>query len=212
MAINLTKGKRINLKKEDNSKLEEFFVGANWGMIKTEEKGFFGKLFGGDGKKSVDLDLAALLFDENKELVKSVYFGELKTDGIVHSGDDLTGDEEADENDNEVISINLKKVKKEVKYIVFTLNSFNGVKFNDIPYAGVRLYEGKIAGKPEKIFATYKVNNTEDFNNKVSLILGVLIKENGDWDFKALGIATNDRKLSDIKINLQNNFDKLILS
>ena len=218
MAISLKKGQRINLKKEDNSKLEKFFVGANWGMIKKlKEPGFFSKLLGEKGPvektEAVDLDLAALLYNENKKLVEKVYFGNLHYKGIVHSGDDLTGDETQDEKDNEVISINLSEVPGNVKYIIFTLNSYNGVRFDKIPYANIRLYEGDKPGIPKKIFATYKVNNTPEFNEKLSLLLGALIKnDNGVWDFKALGIPVNDRRLENIIDDLHSNFDKLILS
>ena len=210
MAISLKKGQRINLKKEDNSNLTNFCVGANWGMIERKPGGFLSKLFsGGSNKKAVDLDLSALLYDENHKLLNKIFFGNLKTRGIVHSGDDLTGDETQDENDNEVIEINLNNVEDNVKYIIFTLNSYNGVKFDEIPYANIRLYEGT-PGNPKKVFSTFKVNNTPEFISKLSLLLGVLIKENNNWTFKALGIPTDDRRLQNIIGNLNQNFDKLI--
>ena len=51
MAVNLVKGQKISLKKENGSSLNSFCVGANWGKI--EKKGFFGGL----KKEAVDFDL-----------------------------------------------------------------------------------------------------------------------------------------------------------
>jgi stress response protein SCP2 len=57
--------------------------------------------FGG-GSADIDLDASVILFDENKQVVDVVYFGQLRSkDGsIVHSGDNLTG---AGDGDDEVI-------------------------------------------------------------------------------------------------------------
>ena len=48
MAIDLQKGQRINLKKENGSDLQNVCVGVNWGVI--EKKGWFG----GVSKEAVD--------------------------------------------------------------------------------------------------------------------------------------------------------------
>ena len=54
MAINLIKGQKISLAKDDGERLQSFCVGANWGAI--TEKGFFR-----DKIKPVDLDLSAAI-------------------------------------------------------------------------------------------------------------------------------------------------------
>jgi len=217
MAISLKKGQKVNLKKEDGNKLENFYVGANWGMItEIKEPGFLGKLFGAEPRKvkySVDLDLAAILYDKDKKLYNVIFFNNLKGKGIQHSGDDLTGDEEKDEEDNEVIEVKLNEVPEEVNYIIFTLNSYNGVEFDKIPYANIRLYEGEKPGKPKEVFVTYKVDSVPEFKGKLSLILGALIrKENGEWDFKAIGKPTEDKRLNNIVNTINTKFDELILS
>ena len=56
MAINLVKGQKISLAKDDGGHLHSFCVGVNWGAI--TEKGFFR-----DKIKPVDLDLSAAMFD-----------------------------------------------------------------------------------------------------------------------------------------------------
>ena len=50
MAIRLEKGQRINLEKNNGSKLTSFCVGCNWGAI--EKKTFFGL-----SKETIDVDL-----------------------------------------------------------------------------------------------------------------------------------------------------------
>ena len=86
MAISLIKGQKISLKKDDGSSLVNFCVGANWGAI--SKKG----LFGNTKIVPVDLDLSLACFDENKNLQNVIYFNNKSASGIVHSGDDLTGD------------------------------------------------------------------------------------------------------------------------
>ncbi|CZE45722.1 TerD family protein [Campylobacter geochelonis] len=191
MAVNLIKGQKISLKKDDGSNLVNFCVGANWGAI--SEKGFFR-----DKVVPVDLDLSLALFDTNKRLCDIVYFGKKSAPGIFHSGDDLTGDVDGDDGlDNEVISIDLNRVETKVEQIFFVLNSYNQVEFNKIPFASIRLYEGTPT-RVSKVFATYNVANDHTFAYKVSMILGKLYKRNNEWKFSAIGEPTSDRKLEDL--------------
>ena len=190
MAVNLVKGQKISLKKENGSDLTSFCVGANWGKI--EKKGFFGGL----KKEAVDLDLSAALFDSNKQLVDVVYYGNLQVSGVKHSGDDLVGDDEDDGLDNEVIQVNLPQLNPNVEQVVFILNSFKGQDFATIPYASIRLYEGT-PDRVNEVFATYEVAKEPQFAGYVSMILGKLYKRNGEWKFSAIGEPTKDRKLQD---------------
>ena len=190
MAVNLVKGQKISLKKDDGSALNSFCVGANWGAI--EKKGFFGTK-----KVAVDLDLSAALFDSNKNLAGVVYFGELQAPGIKHSGDDLTGGIDGDDGlDNEVIEVNLSQIPANIEQVVFILNSYKGQDFATIPFASIRLYEGT-PDRVNSVVATYNVANDPKFANHVSMILGKLYKRNGEWKFSAIGDATQDRKLQD---------------
>ena len=111
MAINLIKGQKISLAKDDGERLQSFCVGANWGAI--TEKGFFR-----DKIKPVDLDLSAAIFDFNKQLCDIVYFGKKSAPGIFHSGDDLVGDIGGDDGlDNEIISVDLARLNANVEQI-----------------------------------------------------------------------------------------------
>ncbi len=189
MAINLAKGQKINLKKDNGSNLNSFCIGANWGAIET--KG----LFGGKKKKAVDLDLSAGVFDSNKNLSQVVYFGNLKTAGVTHSGDDTTGDMDGDDGlDNEVIQINLNQIPADIENIVFVLNSYQGQDFATVPFASIRLYEGT-PSRVNEIVATYNIASDTKFAGFVSMILGKLYRRNGEWKFSAIGEPTRDAKL-----------------
>ena len=190
-SINLKKGQRINLKKDDNTQLSSFCVGANWGVIK--KTGFLGRV----KIEPVDLDLSAMIFDDYDKLVDLVYFGNLRSLGVVHYGDDLTGDTDGDDGlDNEVIYINLEQFSVDIKQVVFVLNSYNHQDFSIIPFASIRLYE-RTADKVNKVFATYNIANDSKYAGHVSMVLGKLYKKNRQWKFKAIGEPTRDSELKD---------------
>jgi len=188
MAINLAKGQKINLKKSNGNDLNSFCVGANWGAI--DKKGLFGTK-----KVAVDLDLSAGIFDANKNLKETIYYGKLKSAGISHSGDDLTGDIDGDDGlDNEVIEINLSAIPSDIDNIVFVLNSFKGQDFATIPFASIRLYEGT-PSRVNEVVATYNIASDAEFAGFVSMILGKLYRRNGEWKFSAIGEPTRDANL-----------------
>lgn len=199
MAINLVKGQKIDLKKDNGSALNSFCVGANWGAI--ESKGFFGSK-----KVSVDLDLSVGLFDSAKNLSKVVYFGNLQEQGITHSGDDLTGDVDGDDGlDNEVINVNLSNIDANVDQVVFILNSFKGQDFATIPFASIRLYEGT-SERVDEVVAKYNIASDSKYAGYVSMVLGKLYRRNGAWKFSAIGEPTQDKKLEDTLRSVQQKF------
>jgi len=188
--INLVKGQKIDLKKSSSS-LDSICLGLNWGMIKT--KGFFG----GIKKKSVDLDASCAIFDKDKNLLDTVYFGNLKSQGIQHSGDDLSGDEDGDDGlDNEIIYIDLKNLNSKYDQIIFILNSFQGDDFATIPFATIRLYEGTFK-KVDNIIANFDIAQDSKFSGHISMIMGKLYKQDDEWKFSAIGEPTQDRNLKD---------------
>lgn len=200
MAVSLVKGQKISLKKDGGGNLVNFCVGANWGAITTTS------LLGNKKIQPVDLDLSVALFDSSKKLCGLVYFGNKDESGIHHSGDDLVGDTDGDDGlDNEVVSIDLSRVNSSVNDIVFIINSYNHIKFNDIPFASIRLYEGT-ASRVNSVFATYNIANDSSFHGKEAMVLGKLYKKNGEWKFSAIGEATNDRDIN----QLVNNLDRFL--
>ena len=174
MAINLSKGQKIDLRKETGEKLTNFCVGVNWGAIETIKKGLFGS------KKiieDVDLDLSCIMTDNAGNLIDYIYspdyngflqrnnlpLGKLTSvDGSLrHSGDDRKGDQGGDDGlDNEIITVDLNKVNTTVEKIFFFINIYlnqgQSFDFSHIPYAKIRMYEGT-STKVNKVFSNYDI-------------------------------------------------------
>ena len=207
MAIRLEKGQRINLEKSNGTKLTQFCVGCNWGAVMGKK--FFGLM---NKVIDVDLDLSCLLFDAEGNPVDHIYSplyrlaehntglpnGKLDTiDGALHhTGDDLTGDQGGDDGlDNEIITVDLKKVDSRVNSIVFFLNIYNNSEysgdFSGIPYAYIRMFEGTPTYVKE-VFAQYDVATRTDCVGMRGLVLGKLYRRNGDWKFAAIGESFTD--------------------
>ncbi|WP_281324342.1 TerD family protein [Flavobacterium sp. IMCC34518] len=202
MAINLQKGQRINLVKSSGSTLQNICVGINWGAI--EKKGFFGNT----KKEAVDLDASCALYDDNKNLLEVIYFGNLRSkDGsIAHSGDDLTGDLGGDDGlDNEIITLDFSKLNPSVSNVAFVLNSFQGHDFGTIPFASIRIYEGTPT-RVNEVFATFDIANGSGFAGHVSMVMGVFYKKNNEWKFNAIGEPTRDKKLEQTLSTVTNQY------
>jgi tellurium resistance protein TerZ len=202
MAINLQKGQRINLEKENGTKLQSICVGINWGAI--EKKGWLG----GVKKEAVDLDASCAIYDDNKRLLEIVYFGNLrsKDSAVMHSGDDLTGDMGGDDGlDNEVITLNFPMLNPSASHVAFVLNSFRGHDFGTIPFASIRIYEGT-PSRVNSVFATFDIANGANFAGHVSMVMGVFYKRNNEWKFNAIGEPTKDKKLEETVITVTNKY------
>jgi len=174
MAIKLTKGGNISLKKEA-PELTEAVLGLGWGQ--KEKKGFFG------GKKmvSIDLDASCLMFDSQKELTDAIWWKQLKSqDGsVTHSGDDLTGGGQGG-TPNEEIVVRLNKIPANVQSLVFTVNSFSSETFDGIPDAFCVLKDNKSGS----VIAQY--NLSVQGGGYTGLVIAMLYRSKGEWKFKAL--------------------------
>jgi tellurium resistance protein TerZ len=204
MAINLTKGQRIDLRKSNGTTLTNFCVGVNWGAIESKS------LWGLSKKvQDVDLDLSCILLNANGDPCDHMYSplyrvdvlqkfglpaGKLITsDGAMrHSGDDRAGDQGGDDGlDNEIITVDLSKINPEVTQIFFFLNNAGQEDFSQIPYAKIRMYEGTTTHVKEE-FASYNVSAEAQFAGKKAIIMGKLYKKDTEWKFNAIGDPTDD--------------------
>ena len=222
MVINLQKGQRVNLAKENGAELREFCVGCNWGMIPTGrtitkviKKGRLG--FGRKTEKipelkAVDLDLSCIMLDGGKEMVDYIYSpmytkewlagyhlpkGKLfsKDGALNHSGDDLQGDAGGDDGlDIEIITVNLSRVRNNIREIFFFLNNVGPEDFSQIPYASIRMYEGT-PQRVDNVYAIYDVAAIPQYKGKRALVMGKLYRSREQWRFAAIGDAFEDRNL-----------------
>jgi tellurium resistance protein TerZ len=190
MALNLTKGTSLNLIKENGHRMTQFSVGLNWGTIPKRS-------FWGTRQEAVDLDGSVALFDAQNRCIDTIYYRQLLSmdKAVRHSGDELTGDSNGDDKkDNEVITLDLLKLNPSVQQAVFILNSYKGQDFATIPYAYTRLYEGN-SQRTIKSFAEFNVAADPKYQGYVSMIMGKLYKEKGEWHFKTIGEPTQDTTL-----------------
>lgn len=225
MAINLTKGQRINLEKESGTKLTHFCVGCNWGAVTKPT--FFGL-----SKKivDVDLDLSCLMFDADGKTIDHIYsplyrFGDRnvglpngKLDSLDralhHTGDDRAGDQDGDDGlDNEIITVDLSLVSPMVHRIVFFLNIYTDPNtefqgdFSEIPYASIRMFEGT-PNRVDKVFASYNVATKGNCHNMRSLVMGALYRRGTDWKFGAIGDAFPDRNIIELIGRVMRSYNK----
>ncbi|MNK14658.1 Stress response protein SCP2 [compost metagenome] len=204
MAINLTKGQKIDLRKDNGDTLTNFCIGVNWGAIET--KGFFGLT---KNVQNIDLDLSCILIDESNNICDHLYSplyrvevlqqfglpkGKLLTsdNAMKHTGDDLEGDKGGDDGiDNEIITVDLSRINSNVSQIFFFLNNAGREDFSQIPYAKIRMYEGTPT-RVNSVFASYNVSAEPQYAGKQSIIMAKLYKRNGEWKFSAIGDPTED--------------------
>jgi len=182
MKLDLEKGMVLDLSK-DNQQLTNILLWVDWWKIET--KWFFWKSL-----KDVDLDLSVTLLDDNKNEIDTIYYGKLSAQWIKHAWDDLEWDDEADDSDNEQISIDLKSINSNTKYIVAHLVSYSWDELDKLPYATARVYDH--SNNDDKL-AEFKLTELWEFKGKKGVLLWVFYKDNSEWKFKALGTPLNER-------------------
>lgn len=194
MAINLVKGQKIDLTK-NNSSLDKLIVGLGWDAVTQPAKGLLG-LFSG-GNPDIDIDASVFMLRNDKFVANNdlIYFGNLKSKcgGVIHTGDNLTGEGDGDD---EQIIIHLSKIPYDVNKLVVVINIYNCIKrkqhFGMIKNAFVRVADGKTG----KNIAVY--NLTENYTGSTGVIVAEVYRHNEEWKFSAIGQGTNDASLLDM--------------
>jgi stress response protein SCP2 len=124
-----------------------------------------------------------------------IYFGNLKSkDGSVqHSGDNLTGDGDGDD---EQVMVELNRVPASVQKLVFVVNIYDCVKrkqhFGMIRNAFIRVVS------PSNGQEMIRYNLSDDYSGKTSLVVGEIYRHNAEWKFAAVGTGTNPAGLSEV--------------
>ena len=137
------------------------YVGLGWNL----QKGF-----------NFDLDASILTFDVKNNLLEIIYHKNLqsKNGSIVHKGDNKTGEGEGDD---EILSIDFRKLDNNVMTIAVVVNSFKGNSLINILDGFIRLYDND---KP------IGVNILENCPDCVGLFLGLFRKRDKTWFFEAI--------------------------
>ena len=191
MAINLTKGQRISLTK-DNPGLKQIMCGLGWDVA-PRSGGFFG------GNKQFDLDSSVICLNADKKLTDLkdlVYFGNLRhsSSAIAHQGDSLTG---AGEGDDEIINIDLPLIPANIAHLIFAINIYKCDQrrqdFGMVENAFVRLVNR--ANNQE--LARYNLSGSE-YKGMTGMILAEVYRHNDEWKMAALGNGFKISTLADI--------------
>lgn len=215
MAINLSKGQGISLKKEEQV-LKTIKLGCGWKASKgyytkveevteTIRKGFLGL----GGKETVtrqverriptgDIDIdASVLAYRNGSLVGKCYFGNQTMIGngnviAKSSGDNLVGS--TGKKDDETITINIDKIGDfaDTLYLVLNIYGANERKqhFNMVDNSYVRVYD-------DKGIEMAQFDLAEDYDGMTGVVVGKLVKMDGVFQFIALGDGVKVRGLQD---------------
>lgn len=197
MSINLKKGQKIDLKKS-NPGLSTVRVGLGWDPV-NQGGGFLKSLFG-SGNADIDCDASVFLLNKDSKPIDLIYFGNLRTrnDSIIHTGDNLTGEGEGDD---EVILVDLDRIDPKVDKLLFVVNIYDCVRrgqdFGMIQNAYIRITDAKNNSE----IARY--NLSDDYRGKTGLLVGLIYRYNGTWKFNAIGEGTRDTGLNDMKKNLE---------
>ena len=185
MVINLKKGQTINLKKDQHD-LSSVTIGLGWDVAEKNAEDY-------------DLDAVAFLLNGagkvtdtgNNNLVGGdvIYYHSLRhpSGNIYHTGDNLTGDGGEGEDDEKII-VNLDRMEPKYEQIVFLVSIYKGQSkkqhFGKVDNAFIRAVD---AGGRE-IFR-YDLSREETFEGKCSMVFGELYRQDGGWQFRAIGLA-----------------------
>ncbi|MBL1067577.1 TerD family protein [Streptomyces sp. 7-21] len=173
MGVSLAKGGNVSLSKEAPG-LTAVTVGLGWDVRTTTGADF-------------DLDASALAVDASGKIISDqhfVFYNNLTSpDGsIQHTGDNLTGEGEGDD---EQIKVNLAGLPPEVDKVVFPVSIHDadarGQNFGQVRNAFIRVVNQN--GDTE--IARYDL--TEDASTETAMVFGEIYRHGAEWKFRAVG-------------------------
>jgi tellurium resistance protein TerD len=171
MAINLQKGQRETIN------APKFTVGLGWDTNSSSTGSAF------------DLDASVFVLGENKKLLSDnhfIFYNNLKSPNgaIEHTGDNLTGDGDGDD---EQVNVDLSKIENEASEIsiVVTIHdaSSRNQNFGQVRNSFIRIFD---TNSDETIL---KFELDEDFSIETAVEFGRIYKRNNEWKFEAVGMG-----------------------
>lgn len=171
MAINLQKGQRENIN------APKFTIGLGWDTNSSSTGSGF------------DLDASVFILGENKKILSDshfIFYNNLKSpdDSVIHTGDNLTGDGDGDD---EQVRIDLTKINASVKEIciVVTIHDAENRKqnFGQVRNSFIRIVDD--SNNSEMV----KYELEEDFSIETAVEFGRIYNKDGQWKFEAIGVG-----------------------
>jgi tellurium resistance protein TerD len=179
VSVKLVKGERVNLNKEAPG-LKKIIIGLGWDPNNTNT-GY-----------DYDLDASAFVLGTNGKVLGDewfIFYNQLESPdkAILHTGDNLTGDGDGD--DEEII-VDLNKIDIKVERIVFTVTIHEAVErgqnFGQITNSYIRILDANT----NKEILKYELD--EDYSTETAINFGELYKKGNEWRFKAVGNGFNN--------------------
>jgi len=163
-AIQCTKGTFIPL--PETSIVKRLFVGVGWDIMRSFRRG-------------ADLDVSVVFYDTDGALCGAVYFDNTYLFGVSHSGDNITGEGDGDD---EVIQIELLDIPDEVAQMFVCVNAYTKeMTFAAIPNAYCRIIH-------ESGYELLRYNlNSVDHKGKPGLVMCRFMRLENKWGFEATG-------------------------
>lgn len=169
--INLEKGQKIELTKE-NPALKKLLVGLGWDVNANSGAAF-------------DLDASAIMLNAEGKVADQknvIYYGNKVGTGIKHTGDNLTG---AGDGDDEQILVDLDAIPSDVEKVVFTVNIYQATSrrqnFGMVSNAFIRVANNETNEE------VCKYDLGEDYSTEKTVKVAEIYRHNGEWKFAALG-------------------------
>lgn len=175
--INMSKGISINLSKADET-LEKVAIGLGWLPNQSNP---------------IDLDLSAILINQDGLIQDAKDFlfhknGANANNSAVHSGDDTTGDncDGEEDGDDEVITLDLKRLPNYVKGVVFIANIHAHEQRKQTFKDAKESYLRAVDAESGQVLGRYQLE--DEFASDIAVEFAHLSKDkNGDWSFTAVG-------------------------
>lgn len=173
MAISLTKGQNISLSKTDPS-LKNVLVGLGWDARSTDGQDF-------------DLDASVFMATENGKVPSDrhfIFYNQLVSPcgGVEHTGDNLTGDGDGDD---ESVIVRLDKVESNIKSLFITVTIHDAEarrqNFGQVSNAFVRIVNNDTSDE------IVRFDLSEDYSTETAMMFGEIYRHNGEWKFRAIG-------------------------
>ena len=173
MSVSLTKGGNVSLTKEAPG-LTNVVVGLGWDIRSTTGTDF-------------DLDASAIVLGADGKVLSDkhfIFFNNLSSpDGTVeHTGDNLTGEGEGDD---EQVKVNLAGLPTDADKVVFTVSIYDAEtrnqSFGQVQNAFIRV----VNSADDNELARFDL--TEDASTETAMVFGELYRNQAEWKFRAIG-------------------------
>ncbi|CAE7245694.1 terZ [Symbiodinium pilosum] len=165
-------------------------------MVELPQSSELGKVTAGLGwdvkagpGPDVDLDVSVVFFSADCHQLGAVFFGNQEEFGVVHSGDNLTGEGSGDD---EVITVNLSAIPERVTQMIFSVNIYTpNITFDRVSNAYCRM-----CSQDGTELARYVLREAQ---GETGLLIARLMREPGPsrWGFQAIGTFCKGRTWKD---------------